>query len=90
MPPSLEGIRMRTSSSAGFDIWDAVEGLREAFTARPGVRPSHGSPRGDVRAAILSALLQEPQNGRQIMGTIAARTGGAWAPSAGEVYPTLQ
>jgi DNA-binding PadR family transcriptional regulator len=81
---------MRTSSSAGFDIWDAMEGLREAFAVRPGVRSSHGSPRGDVRGAILSALAQEPQNGREVMVTIAARTGGAWSPEAGEVYPTLQ
>jgi DNA-binding PadR family transcriptional regulator len=81
---------MRTSSPAGFDIWDAVEGLREAFTARPGVRFPHGSPGAGVRAAILSALAHEPQNGRQVMVTIAARTGGAWSPSASEVYPTLQ
>jgi DNA-binding PadR family transcriptional regulator len=81
---------MRTSSSVGFDIWDAMEGLRDAFAARSALHSSHGSPSGDVRAAILSALAQEPQNGRQVMVTIAARSGGAWSPSASEVYPTLQ
>jgi DNA-binding PadR family transcriptional regulator len=80
---------MRTTSSAGFDIWEAVESLRDAFTPRSGARSSQGSPHGDVRAAVLAALAQEPRTGRQVMESIAARTGGAWSPTAGEVYPTL-
>lgn len=46
--------------------------------------------RGDVRAAILDVLADEPLNGYQIINQIAERTGGAWKPSPGSVYPTLQ
>ena len=46
--------------------------------------------RGDVRAAILDVLSVEPMNGYQIINQIAHRTGGAWKPSPGSVYPTIQ
>jgi DNA-binding PadR family transcriptional regulator len=46
--------------------------------------------RGDVRAAILAALAEQPMNGYQIIQEIAERTGGAWKPSPGSIYPTLQ
>ncbi|MFL6003629.1 MAG: PadR family transcriptional regulator [Nocardioides sp.] len=46
--------------------------------------------RGDVRAAILDVLREDPMNGYQIMSQIAERTGGAWKPSPGSVYPTIQ
>ena len=45
--------------------------------------------RGDVRAAILDVLGEEPMNGYQIISQIAERTGGAWKPSPGSVYPTI-
>jgi DNA-binding PadR family transcriptional regulator len=46
--------------------------------------------RGDVRLAILGLLAEGPQNGYAVIKTIAERTGGAWKPSPGSVYPTLQ
>jgi DNA-binding PadR family transcriptional regulator len=46
--------------------------------------------RGDVRAAILDVLATEPMNGYQIIQQIAERSGGAWKPSPGSVYPTVQ
>jgi DNA-binding PadR family transcriptional regulator len=46
--------------------------------------------RGDVRAAILDVLAVEPMNGYQIIQEIAERSGGAWKPSPGSVYPTVQ
>ncbi|MCW2903456.1 MAG: transcriptional regulator, PadR-like family [Streptosporangiaceae bacterium] len=46
--------------------------------------------RGDVRAAILSLLAEEPRNGYQVIQEINARSGGAWKPSPGAVYPALQ
>ena len=64
--------------------------------------PGHGGPpwargmrgpkarRGDVRAAILSVLSDAPRNGYQVIQEIAERTGGAWKPSPGSIYPTLQ
>ena len=64
--------------------------------ARPGFGRGHGGPRGprvrrgDVRAAILDVLAVEPMNGYQIIQQIAERSGGAWKPSPGSVYPTVQ
>lgn len=46
--------------------------------------------RGDVRAAILAVLADRPMHGYQVMQELRERSGGAWAPSAGSVYPTLQ
>jgi DNA-binding PadR family transcriptional regulator len=46
--------------------------------------------RGDVRAAILAVLNEQPMNGYQIIQEIAERSGGMWKPSPGSIYPTLQ
>jgi Predicted transcriptional regulators len=46
--------------------------------------------RGDVRVAVLALLVEKPMHGYQIMAEIEERSGGAWKPSAGSVYPTLQ
>ena len=46
--------------------------------------------RGDVRAAILALLTEGPRNGYQIMSEVEERSGGAWRPSPGAVYPALQ
>jgi DNA-binding PadR family transcriptional regulator len=65
----------------------------------PGFGPWPGEPkfhrarrvrRGDVRAAALSLLAEEPRNGYQIIQEIAERSGGVWQPSPGSVYPALQ
>jgi DNA-binding PadR family transcriptional regulator len=58
--------------------------LGEEPRRRPRVR------RGDVRAAALALLAEEPRNGYQIIQEIAARSGGVWQPSPGSVYPALQ
>lgn len=74
------------------------------FGPRPGGGgPSWGGPgwggparrpgkarRGDVRAAILSVLQDTDLNGYQVIQEIEERSGGAWKPSPGSVYPTLQ
>jgi DNA-binding PadR family transcriptional regulator len=52
--------------------------------------------RGDVRSAILDVLASasttegEPVNGYQVIQQITDRSGGAWRPSPGSVYPTIQ
>lgn len=46
--------------------------------------------RGDVRAAVLLLLAEQPRNGYQIIGELAERSRGAWKPSPGSVYPVLQ
>jgi DNA-binding PadR family transcriptional regulator len=63
-----------------------------------GGMPPHGfgghggmrARRGDVRAAILRLLAEQPMHGYQIIQELSARSDGAWSPSAGSVYPTLQ
>ena len=45
--------------------------------------------RGDVRAAIISLLSEEPRNGYQIIQEINERTGGRWRVSSGSVYPAI-
>jgi DNA-binding PadR family transcriptional regulator len=46
--------------------------------------------RGDVRAAILALLSEQPMHGYQIITELTERSGGVWRPSPGSVYPTLQ
>ncbi len=46
--------------------------------------------RGDIRAAILVLLAEQPMHGYQIIQELTERTGGVWRPSPGSVYPTLQ
>jgi DNA-binding PadR family transcriptional regulator len=45
--------------------------------------------RGDVRAALLLLLGEEPRNGYQLMQAIEELSGGRWRPSPGSIYPTL-
>jgi DNA-binding PadR family transcriptional regulator len=45
--------------------------------------------RGDIRAAILALLAEQPMHGYQIMRELSERSGGAWRISPGSVYPTL-
>jgi DNA-binding PadR family transcriptional regulator len=46
--------------------------------------------RGEVRAAILLILAEQPAHGYQIIQNIIERSQGFWRPSAGSVYPTLR
>jgi len=69
---------------------------RGGFFGGPGFGPGgHGSHRGrarrgDVRAALLALLAEEPRNGYQLMQEIERRSEGVWRPSPGSVYPALQ
>ncbi|SEJ71740.1 PadR family transcriptional regulator [Demequina mangrovi] len=75
------------NASAPMDaMWEAMDQLKAGFDRRVGVRMG----RGDVRAAVLVLLAEEPMHGYQIIREIEARTDGRWKPSAGSVYPTLQ
>lgn len=67
-------------------VWQMMEQLRSGFEKRAGTRVS----RGDVRAAVLALLAEQPMHGYQIIREIEERSGGSWKPSAGSVYPTLQ
>jgi DNA-binding PadR family transcriptional regulator len=77
---------------AGF----GARGFRGPFA--PGARGFGGfggsgggrARRGDVRAGVLRLLAEQPMHGYQVIQELSARSGGAWNPSAGSVYPTLQ
>ncbi|MFD6435366.1 PadR family transcriptional regulator [Streptomyces venezuelae] len=57
---------------------------------RGGGGPRGRARRGDVRASILALLKDRPMHGYEMIQEIAERSGGAWKPSPGSVYPTLQ
>ena len=56
-----------------------------------GFGPGEGrrAGRGDVRTAVLALLTEGPRHGYQMIGEIAERSGGAWKPSPGSIYPVL-
>lgn len=89
MSGSFQGFGSRPGgqgSGLPSSLWDAVDQLRDVFER--GITPRVG--KGDVRAAVLAALAEKPMHGYQIIQEIEARSDGAWKPSPGSVYPTLQ
>jgi DNA-binding PadR family transcriptional regulator len=78
------------------------EGFGEAFgfgpfggRGGPWGRGDRGGPsprvdRGDVKILVLSVLRDGPKHGYEVMRTIEQRAGGAYSPSPGVIYPTLQ
>ena len=49
-----------------------------------------GGRGGDVRAAALLLLAEEPKHGYQLIQEIGEKSEGAWTPSPGSIYPVLQ
>ncbi|MBE1537693.1 PadR family transcriptional regulator [Actinomadura algeriensis] len=83
--------------------WGPPGGFGPGGPGGPGQRPpwAHGrrggpwgradrARKGNVRAAILALLAEEPRNGYQIIQQIDERSEHAWRPSPGAVYPALQ
>ncbi len=69
--------------------------LREEYARSRGPRYGRGrggmrARRGDVRAAVLALLAERPMHGYEMIKELEERTGGAWTPSPGSIYPTLQ
>jgi DNA-binding PadR family transcriptional regulator len=94
------GRRVRPAGGPG-PHWGPPPGFREKFAGPPedwGFGPMFGGhrhrgprvKRGDVRAAALALLAEEPRNGYQIIQAIGDRSGGVWRASPGSVYPALQ
>jgi len=46
--------------------------------------------RGDIRGLLLAGLIAGPAHGYELMRRLEQASGGAWSPSPGSVYPTLQ
>jgi len=68
--------------------WQESWGGWGPFGGRGG--PGPRVDRGDVKLLILSVLRDGPKHGYEIMRAIEQRTGAAYTPSPGTVYPTLQ
>jgi DNA-binding PadR family transcriptional regulator len=71
-----------------FDPRTLFGGMRGFGFGPPG-RGGRRARRGDVRAAALLLLEEQPRNGYQLMQEIEDRSGGMWRPSPGSVYPAL-
>ncbi|MGW5359513.1 PadR family transcriptional regulator [Actinopolymorpha pittospori] len=73
----------------GFGPWGGRGGWGPPF-GFPGRGPR--ARRGDVRAGILHLLAstERPMHGYEMIRELQERSGGAWRPSAGSIYPTLQ
>jgi DNA-binding PadR family transcriptional regulator len=101
-----QGPHTHGNGGPGHHGWGEREGRRAAFGPfgppfgggggpfGPGGRgrggPRGRARRGDVRASILALLKDRPMHGYEMIQEIAERSGGAWRPSPGSVYPTLQ
>src|SRR6476659_2122385 len=103
--PHSGGHRRRHRKDAQLDVWFMTgerpgrHGHRRSRHGRHGqagfgfggpLGPGRRAGRGDIRAAILTLLAEEPMHGYQIIQVISERSGGNWTPSPGSVYPTLQ
>jgi DNA-binding PadR family transcriptional regulator len=52
--------------------------------------PPPRAERGNVRYLVLDAIAEQPRHGYEIIQIIEERSGGAYRPSPGVIYPTLQ
>jgi DNA-binding PadR family transcriptional regulator len=99
-----EGRRSRGGGRRGHVRGGGIPGRRGFPGMPPGPPGFHGpgpwgdeprmrgprARRGDVRAAALALLAEEPRTGYQIIQEIGDRSDGVWRPSPGSVYPALQ
>lgn len=80
------GVKMRWRYDS-----DEGEGAEEG-RGEPGRRGRRGrmfAP-GELRLALLALIAESPRHGYELIKEIEELTGGAYAPSPGAVYPTLQ
>ena len=67
--------------------------MHEEFRGRRGRGPGRRGGRmrrGDIRTAVLAVLAEQPGHGYEVIQALEEKSGGAWRPSPGSVYPTLQ
>jgi len=86
-----EGRKRHGHGSHGHSFDPRMFGMRGGFGPFGFGGPGRGrrARRGDVRAAALLLLEEEPRNGYQLMQEIEERSGGVWRPSPGSIYPAL-
>lgn len=96
-----EAIAMMAMNNASFTgpgmkmrwRWDSEEGEGEERGPGPGRRRERRGRmfgQGELRLALLALIAEQPSHGYELIKQIEEMTGGAYAPSPGAVYPTLQ
>lgn len=81
------GLQRLTDAGRGLSgVRDVIDRLRSPSDRNARRRPEGG----DVRAAVLTTLAEQPADGYRIVRTLQERGHGAPTPGAGSVYPTLQ
>lgn len=78
----MSGHRGRGRWSSG----DARAGMWSEWWRMPPPR----AERGVVRWLVLDAIVSQPRHGYEIIQAVGEKSGGAYRPSPGVVYPTLQ
>ena len=69
--------------------WGGRMGHHDERHERRGRRFGRFFEHGDLRVVILALLEEQPRHGYELMKELEERTGGAYRPSPGVVYPTL-
>jgi DNA-binding PadR family transcriptional regulator len=74
------------------DPWGGKHGRHweRAWFGGPAWSGGRRARRGDVRTALLTLLADRPMHGYDLIRELEERSGGAWRPSPGSIYPTLQ
>ena len=70
--------------------YDSDEDAEEAGRHRRRERRGRMFGQGELRLALLALIAENPSHGYELIKQIEDMTGGAYAPSPGAVYPTLQ
>src|SRR4051812_43032299 len=72
--------------------WAGFEQFGDFWGGKGGRRPGRGGrmfEQGDLKLVILRLLEEKPRHGYEIIKELETRSGGAYSPSPGTVYPTL-
>jgi DNA-binding PadR family transcriptional regulator len=69
--------------------WAGHMGPRGAHGRHRGGRIGRFLEHGDLRFVVLALLAEQPRHGYELIKELEDRTGGAYRPSPGVIYPTL-
>src|SRR3569623_1489608 len=69
--------------------WAAHMGRHGAHGRHRGGRIGRFLEHGDLRIIVLALIAEQPRHGYELIKELEDRTGGAYRPSPGVIYPTL-
>jgi DNA-binding PadR family transcriptional regulator len=82
-----KGSCMRHHRHHGLDRRRGRGGVDEGFERGPGGRRRRLFDSAELRLLLLALINEQPRHGYDLIREVEARTGGAYAPSPGMVYP---